>query len=240
MDRRLCTALVLVLLAACQSVAERPPAAFDYPIYRNGGKPDLVVDPRRFAERLAIAERDFAADGCALQEGAVGGAGRRRLLLFDTVIMNAGDGDLVVGDRADPNNLYAKLFEFAPCHGHFHIDDFSQYELVRADDQRPVVAARKLGFCFRDNQRYAGGPSKGYACAKQGITSGWADVYGSELDGQWIDITGIPEGDYIVRVSINASGSFDEGENRYPNAVQARIHIPDPRQPIPDRLSLLQ
>ena len=32
---------------------------------------------------------------------------------------------------------------------------------------------------------------------------GWADTYGSYLTGQWLDITDIPPGKYLLRVSIN-------------------------------------
>lgn len=77
------------------------------------------------------------------------------------------------------------------------------------------------------------GPSShGYECEFQGITSGWGDWYYKQLVGQWIDITGVPEGDYIVRVTINKGDGrpiFDEGENRYPNVTQVRIHVPNPR-----------
>lgn len=71
-------------------------------------------------------------------------------------------------------------------------------------------------------------PRRGF----QGITSGWGDWYYKQLTGQWIDITGIPEGDYIARVTINAAGAFDEGENRYPNVVETSIHVPDPRNKV--------
>lgn len=230
MHKTLLPCLVLVFLAACQSLGERAAVAGRFPVYANGGKPDLTVDPERLKARMEIVDRSFAANGCALEEGAVGTAGTRRLLHFDTVIMNAGDGDLVVGDRADPDNLYARLFEYAPCHGHFHISDFSVYELLRADNQSVVVAGHKLGFCFRDNVAYSLGASNGYVCSNQGITSGWADVYERKVDGQWIDITGVPAGDYLVRITINASGSFDEGEDRYPDTVEVPVHIPDPNQ----------
>jgi hypothetical protein len=40
-------------------------------------------------------------------------------------------------------------------------------------------------------------PCHGYVCGNQGITSGWADLYSKNLSGQWIDITGVPDGDYI-------------------------------------------
>jgi hypothetical protein len=33
-------------------------------------------------------------------------------------------------------------------------------------------------------------------------------------------------------VDINMSGTFDEGENRYPNVIEAPIHVPDPRKKV--------
>ena len=72
----------------------------------------------------------------------------------------------------------------------------------------------------------------GYDCDYQGISSGWGDWYYKQLGGQWIDITGVPEGDYIVQVAINATGAFDEGEDRYPNVVEVAIHVPDPRNKV--------
>ena len=145
--------------------------------------------------------------------------------------MNSGDGDLILGNRADPDNPFAEWFEFAPCHGHFHIRDFSVYELLDTSGT-VVVAAQKMGFCMEDSLKYDGGKSNGYNCEFQGITSGWGDWYFKQLTGQWIDITGVPEGDYIVRVTINLSGTFNEGFNRYPNVVETPVHIPDPRNKV--------
>jgi hypothetical protein len=42
----------------------------------------------------------------------------------------------------------------------------------------------------------------------------------------------VPQGDYIVHVEINYSHTFDEGENRYPNVIETRIHVPDPRNKV--------
>ena len=42
----------------------------------------------------------------------------------------------------------------------------------------------------------------------------------------------VPEGDYIVHVEINAAHTFPEGANRYPNEVEAAIHVPDPRNKV--------
>ena len=227
-------AAALLLLPAA-SFAQRTSVARDFPLYANGGTPDLVVDPQRFVAQMEIVDRLFEPGDCAIAEGVVGAPGYRRLLRFDTVLMNRGDGDLVIGDRSDPNNPYAKYFVFHACHGHYHLRDFSIYELLTPDGS-VVVAGTKQGFCFEDSFKYEdGGKSHGYDCGYQGITSGWGDWYYKQLVGQWIDITGVPEGEYIVRVSINTGVSapiFDEGQNRYSNVVAVRVRIPSPRKKV--------
>ena len=228
-------AAAAVLLWPGDSFAQRTGVARDFPVYANGGLPDLVVDPQRFVNQMEIVDRYFAPDDCAIAEEVVGGTGYRRLLRFDTVLMNRGDGDLKVGDREDPNNPYAAFFVYHQCHGHYHIRYFSIYELLTLDG-KVVVAGTKQGFCFEDSFKYVdGGKSSGYDCHDQGITSGWGDWYYKQLVGQWIDITGVPEGDYIVRVSINTgqfSPIFDEGENRYSNIIEVPVRIPSPRKKV--------
>ena len=221
-----------VLMMPTLGEAQRTSVSRDMPIYANEGKPDLALDPQRFVSQMEIVDRYFAPDDCAIAEGVVGGSGYRRLLRFDTVVMNRGDGDLVVGDRSDRDNPYSKYFVFHSCHGHYHIEDFSVYELLTPGG---ALAARgtKQGFCFEDNFKYEdGGKSHGYDCEYQGITSGWGDWYYKQLVGQWIDITGVPEGDYIVRVTLNSGEIFDEGKNSYGNVTEVRIHIPDPRKKV--------
>ena len=224
---------VLVVLLAVPAGAQRTSVGREFPVYDNGGKPDLTIDPKRFVSQLEIVDRYFdpVDNRCAFEEGAIGGAGYRRLLRFDTVVINGGDADLVVGRRSDPSNPYAPFFEFAPCHGHYHIQGFSEYSLLTLD-RTTVVTGRKQGFCFEDSFKYGDNKSAGYDCEFQGITSGWGDWYYKQLVGQWIDITGIPEGDYVVRTAINMAGMFDEGQNRYPNVVDVRIHVPDPRKKV--------
>jgi hypothetical protein len=229
------TALTFLILPHSTGLAQRTSVSREFPIYDNGGKPDLTIDPKRFVSQMEIVDRLFEEGDCAIAEGVVGGPGYRRLLRFDTVIMNCGDGDLVVGNRSDPNNPYAEWFTLHTCHGHYHLDNFSIYELLTLDGTQ-VVAGTKQGFCMEDSFKYDGGKSNGYNCENQGITSGWGDWYYKQLVGQWIDITGVPEGDYIVRASINTgiggTPIFDEGQNRHPNYVEAVIHVPNPRKKV--------
>ena len=133
-------------------------------------------------------------------------AGERQLLLFDVGLANIGTGDLVIGNPAD----HPDLFHFSTCHGHYHMDGTAGYELLTTNGQS-VVTARKQGFCFRDDVMYSSnaGPGK-FTCDYQGITIGWEDVYDRSLDCQWLDITGVPCGDYILRVVVNPDAILPE------------------------------
>ena len=241
MNRTLVLVLALSTLAASAALAQRTSVSRDFPRYGNGGKPDLTIDPQRFESQMEIVDRLFDPTDCAIQEGTVGGPGYRRLLRFDTVIINAGGGDLVVGSPTDPNNPYASWFIFATCHQHYHIRGFSDYKLLNLNGT-VAVAGHKQAFCLEDILKYGNDASNNriYTCSNQGITVGWADWYFKQLSGQWIDITGLAEGDYIVHTEMNASNTFDEGENRYPNFVETRIHVPDPRKKVTIDSSALQ
>ena len=224
------TLLVLVLIPT-SVLSKRTSVSNQFPVYDNGGKPDLVVDPERFVSKMEIVDRLFAEGNCAIQEGAVGAAGDRRLLRFDVIVMNSGDGDLIAGDRNDPNNSHAEQFDLSPCHGHYHSRGFLNYELLNKE-RSAVVAGHKESFCLGDSFKFGGEKTNDYNCAFQGISSGWAAWYHKKQTGQWIDITGVPEGDYIVRVTVNAAGTFDEGQNRYTNSLETSIHIPDPHKKV--------
>lgn len=222
-------------MAALNLTAQRTNVARDYPIYPNGGKPDLTIDTQRLESQMEIVDRLFSANDCAIAEGVVGGPGYRRLLRFDTVILNRGDGDAVIGNRSAPMNPYASWFVYHTCHGHYHLRDFSIYELVDSKN-KTVVAGTKQGFCFEDSFKYDGQKSNGYDCENQGITSGWGDWYYKQLVGQWIDITGIPAGEYTLRVTINKGDvtgpMIGEGENRYPNVYETKVRVPEPRNKV--------
>lgn len=240
MRRILLTGVAIIALVSGRSFAQRTSVSSDFPIYNNNGNPDLTVDPKRFVSQMEIVDRLFQTDDCALVEGSIGGPGYRRLLRFDTVLINSGSADLTIGDPTDSANPYFSVFEFSPCHGHYHITGFSNYQLLNLD--RTIAAqGHKQAFCLEDLLKYSNdNKSSGYTCHDQGITSGWGDWYFKQLSGQWVDITGVPEGDYIVHVEINAAGTFSEGRNLYPNVIEERIHIPDPRKKVTVDTSLLK
>ena len=86
--------------------------------------PDLIVDDERLAQGWFIEERYFAPGDCALVEGCVGAPGIRKLLRFNVWTANISMTDLALGDpTGNP------LFEFSPCHGHYHFEDYATYRL---------------------------------------------------------------------------------------------------------------
>jgi hypothetical protein len=189
------------------------------------------VDEASIVESVEFEDRFFGAGHCALEEGSVGAEGMRRLLLFDTVMVNYGDEDVVMGSPTDPvPPLVPEDFEFSPCHAHHHFTGWAEYVLEDLEGN-PVAFGHKQAFCLLDSIPWFGTPTHGYTCSFQGLSSGWADVYDKSLDGQWVDVTGVPEGDYLLRVSVNVAGRIPEVDER-PNTAVVPVHVPSPDDPL--------
>jgi hypothetical protein len=163
--------------------------------------PDLFIEENQLLSSMNVEQDDFEADDCEIVEGCVPVPGRRRLLRFDTMTPNTGDGDLFMG----PPQYRPDLFTFSPCHNHYHFNGYASYELV--DSLGNVVApGHKQAFCLLDfvpwDPQLDFGDAK-YTCEQQGISQGFADIYDSYLDCQYVDITDVAPGDYVLRVTLN-------------------------------------
>ena len=182
--------------------------------------PDLALLVPQMAASVAITWEGFAADHCAVQE-CLDAPGMRRLLRFATAAANVGAADLVLGDPqpAEPE------WDYDACHQHYHFLSFARYELVTSD-QQVLAVGRKQSFCLRDDQQVTpGAPSSGYDCTYQGLSAGWADIYGASLDCQFIDITAVAPGDYLLRVELNPDGVIEE-ESSANNVALIPVAIP--------------
>ncbi len=108
--------------------------------------------------------------------------------------------DTVFQDRV------AGCFTYDPAHGHWHFQDYARYDLRAIPDGTLIRTNTKVGFCLVDTDHLfpglPGSPSRPFflsLCGStdtQGISIGWADTYSPLLPRQWIDITGVPDGDY--------------------------------------------
>jgi hypothetical protein len=171
--------------------------------------PDLVVNAERLADEILFDRITVQESSCSVVEQCVGGLGDRRLLRFSVEAINQGQAELTV----PPPEERPDLFQFSVCHGHYHYSGFAHYELLDTDGNVRITG-RKHAYCMEDSIQVAQGPNVGcsklYDCYNQGIQAGWSDLYGNALDCQWIDITGVPAGDYRLKVSLNPTREFHE------------------------------
>lgn len=191
--------------------------------------PDLTVSAEVAQQSLLINEEFFPPDSCAIEEGCVVESGQRRLLRFATMTPNIGEIDLTLGDPS-----LTPGFEFAPCHGHFHFDGYARYELL--DLTGAVVATgHKQAFCLLDSVPVGleGAPTQPrFHCGFQGLQRGWADIYGEGLDCQWVDITSVPDGEYVLRITINPDAVIDESDFSN-NSAEIPVTLAPPPPPDP-------
>jgi len=94
------------------------------------------------------------------------------------------------------------------------------------------AAAPGARSCMLDSYAYLSGPSiscQGESdCFNQGIQRGWSDVYSSDLDCQWLDVTATPSAWYILRICVNfertfAEDTFDNNCNAFPIWVPPHV-----------------
>ncbi|HSQ01483.1 MAG TPA: lysyl oxidase family protein [Candidatus Dormibacteraeota bacterium] len=188
-----------------------------------GNLPDLGVDQQDLRDSVLIESKDFPPDNCAVFEGCVDGTGNRKLLRFNTTTPNYGPGDVFLGNpQGNPN------FVYSACHNHYHFSEYADYRLL---DMAGNIVARghKQAFCLVDLWQPPGLHGRGDPqfdhCGYQGISAGWADVYNRGLDCQWIDITGVPSGRYVLSVTINPAHVIQEHDYSN-NSATAEVVIP--------------
>lgn len=190
--------------------------------------PDVVIwGPTTEPE---IIYRTFAPNDCEVSEGCAI-AGTRRLLNFNTEIRNISTTDLNMGR---PENDPAR-FQWAPCHGHWHFNDFAHYRLLDTSGN-VVVTGTKMAFCMEDTRRWrATAPSaRRYTCGTtQGIQAGWSDIYDKAVSCQWLDITGLPGGTYTLEMTLDPLNRIVEARDDN-NVTRVTVTVPSDCQSPPN------
>jgi len=114
------------------------------------------------------------------------------------------------------------------CHNHYHsFEVFIEYDLLSLSGIK-VAEGHKASFCLVDSVCDVGTSRRyrfycGYRRA-QGISVNCGDFYYRKLDCQWIDITGIPDGHYIVQANVNPTQLVIESDHRN-NIIQCNIQL---------------
>jgi hypothetical protein len=138
------------------------------------------------------------------------------------------------------HEVVAGTFTYHPAHSHIHFDDYGSYKLKQVlpgGGVWPEVASgAKVSFCLIDvdqynlslpNARPVSTPSP-FSCGQtQGISVGWADVYGQGTDGQWIDVTDVPEGQYWLEVVVDVNNRLQESDETN-NTLRILIDLDKP------------
>lgn len=169
--------------------------------------PDLVVDNVRLLKSLWIEER--VGKACEIKEGCIVDSDTPRLLLrFDALIWNLGDEDFVIG-----YNRSNKIWD--ACHQHWHDTKFAKYVLVCNDTL--LATSRKQGYNIQNTDCLEGYSNNRFSQDYQGISVGCGDLYPSDIDCQFLDVTDIygTAGECGVGVYVNPEGVY--GENNYTN-----------------------
>lgn len=128
---------------------------------------------------------------------------------------------------------FAVRSEPHPTHAHFHVQDFYLSRLWKAGPNgervgaAPVAHGDKNGFCPEDTRRVNGQPDDGtryYSCFTPaepgqrgfqvvGISAGWEDGYGASLPDQFVEISGVPDGRYVLEIELDPHDVFVEADD---------------------------
>ena len=133
-----------------------------------------------------------------------------------------------VGDYRDHSTAATFIYS-GDGHDHWHVKDLEDYDLFQLDESGNVVEpavveqGNKVGFCFFDNADYGAsepeyyrgceGGNPGALRVTMGLSRGWGDTYGVNTVGQYLDITGLADGRYRLRVK--ADGDSADGSDRF-------------------------
>jgi hypothetical protein len=113
-------------------------------------------------------------------------------------------------------------------HEHWHLLGFAVYELRNAADGSLVRPSEKTGFCLGDRYEaeaeVEGKPAQavwtdecgrdqpGLLSVRQGISPGYGDDYDPGLEGQFVDVTNVPAGRYVLVHRSNPERPLEESD----------------------------
>jgi hypothetical protein len=161
-------------------------------------------------------------------------------------------------DGVSYQDRFAGQMVFHPVHDHYHFSSFGQTSLwkIGPNGAQLVRAGRKVSFCLTDvfielwgqkgdGPRTYNAPdclfpafsSNGSDFFIQGITNGWADVYDWFLPDQYIEVTGVPDGVYVLQTVADPDNLLLEA-NESNNCGSVTIQLSNMTAPRPTAVLL--
>src|SRR4051812_211163 len=121
-------------------------------------------------------------------------------------------------------------YVYSEDHDHWHLLGFDHYELRKAGNYKLFAPDQKTGFCLGDRYdtdtttQRPGEPAQAFYtgyCGRtqtellslvEGISVGYGDVYFANLEGQFVDLSGVPAGQYYLVHRVNADRKLVESD----------------------------
>lgn len=181
----------------------------------------------------------------------VGGVKKIR---FSTIFYNQGEGSLELIGKPDKQkqviNASQRIiaaggssverevgkFILHPDHEHWHIEEYVVFELWSLGESKGkdelLATTQKMSFCIWDQEAYdlslENAPQDPHflSCNSeaQGLSVGWSDTYLAKVEGQELDITSIPDGNYLISSKLNPDKKIMES-NYDNNEIVLEIEI---------------
>jgi Lysyl oxidase len=190
-------------------------------LLRDDGPEELLPD----LDQAAPAQLEIVQEGDAYR------------LVFASRVDNVGPGPLLIGgerpSRDEPAMAVRQLvrrtdgteraldvsaelrYEDAEAEGHWHLVDFTVFELRSTPDGALVRSSDATGFCPGDRSATEGSEVEerppqpvwtdgcgedqpGLLSLRAGISPGYGAGYGPGLEGQSVDVTNVPAGRYLL------------------------------------------
>jgi hypothetical protein len=145
------------------------------------------------------------------------------------------------GPRGQVRDIGRLRYVVSPDHRHWHLLGFERYELRRPNSAVALVEDRKTGFCLGDRYRVAHRALPGRAhrpaytsrCGleqtrllgiREGISVGYGDDYVANLEGQYLPLTGLADGRYVLVHRVNVGRRIHETTYRN-NAASVLLRL---------------
>jgi hypothetical protein len=136
-------------------------------------------------------------------------------------------------------------YENTDGHDHWHLMNAARFSLWNQAGTAQVAPAAKVGFCLEDGeaadsfaattpaylattiQRCREGQPEATS-VYEGISSGWRDVYGSNVYFQWIDISTVTPGVYRLGAQMDPDNFLQESNeaNNGPTLATSTVNVP--------------
>ena len=139
-------------------------------------------------------------------------------------IIDHGDGQT---SRPNIGQLVYEEYPGSVSHRHWHYKGFDRYQLRSTSDLSLVRPDNKAGFCLSDPMYaldYCGSQKPAALTVDEGLGPDTTDYYNPNLEGQYIDVTGVPPGNYWLVHWVNSAKQICESSYTN-NAAALKIRL---------------